>query len=457
MGSLSVLDLAQDRPNVSLSASSSVQSKKQLLRDLAWPVAIGCMLRFSIGVCVYQNFLNPDRDHWEFGYEMGRIARSIATGHGFGNPYWADTGPTAILTPVYPYLLAGIFSVFGVFTKASALVMVLVNCTLSALTAVPIFLIARKAFDDATAKFASLVWTFFPYSIYFAVATMWYHAFVGLLLAVIVLLALHLQTRDDLGGWLALGALFGFAALTNPVIAGVAPPVGIWLMHRLAQQKKRWIRAGTSGLLAMMLLVLPWQMRNSSLLHQRIPLKDGFWMEVCVGNVNNTLHWWDAGQHPSGGDEAKSEFARLGEIHYMAAKRQDALGYIKAHPGLYVWRSMRHVVFLWTGFWSFQSDYLRMEPFDPENIVVTTTISILAMFGLRRLFRREHSAHNAALFAIVLVVYPLPYYLSHVDPGFRHPIDPLVILLASSALLRRSGQKSIPDREDDEEVQFALR
>ena len=30
------------------------------------------------------------------------------------------TGPTALLTPVYPYLLAGIFAGFGLYTKASA-------------------------------------------------------------------------------------------------------------------------------------------------------------------------------------------------------------------------------------------------------------------------------------------------------------------------------------------------
>ena len=70
---------------------------------------------------VYKSFLDPARGHWEFAYEMGRVARSIAQGQGYANPYWAETGPTALLTPVYPYLLAGIFAGFGL-SEASALV-----------------------------------------------------------------------------------------------------------------------------------------------------------------------------------------------------------------------------------------------------------------------------------------------------------------------------------------------
>ena|SRR5580704_3423356 len=54
-----------------------------------------------------------------FGYETGRIARSIALGKGFSSPLNVDTGPTIWLTPIYPYLLAGIFKLFGVYTFAS--------------------------------------------------------------------------------------------------------------------------------------------------------------------------------------------------------------------------------------------------------------------------------------------------------------------------------------------------
>ena len=56
-------------------------------------------------------FLDPYRDHWHFGWEMGRIARSIVEGHGFSSPFFDPSGPTAMLPPAYPYLVAAVHEV----------------------------------------------------------------------------------------------------------------------------------------------------------------------------------------------------------------------------------------------------------------------------------------------------------------------------------------------------------
>src|SRR5688572_425284 len=49
------------------------------------------------------------RTDW-FGWETGRVAFSIAIGHGFASPFpEGPTGPTAWLPPVYAYLAAAIF------------------------------------------------------------------------------------------------------------------------------------------------------------------------------------------------------------------------------------------------------------------------------------------------------------------------------------------------------------
>src|SRR5215467_10339629 len=57
--------------------------------------------------------LTPINSSLPFGYETGRIAQSIATGKGFSSPLSVDSGPTGWLTPAYPYLLAGVFKLFG--------------------------------------------------------------------------------------------------------------------------------------------------------------------------------------------------------------------------------------------------------------------------------------------------------------------------------------------------------
>src|ERR1700685_3133774 len=60
------------------------------------------------------------QDHFQFGWEMGRIARALATGYGYADPFNGHSGPTAWAPPLYPLLIAGVFKLFGVYTLKSA-------------------------------------------------------------------------------------------------------------------------------------------------------------------------------------------------------------------------------------------------------------------------------------------------------------------------------------------------
>ena len=51
--------------------------------------------------------VRPYDDHMLFGEEMGRIARALATGYGFSDPFRGHTGPTAWVGPLFPLLLGG--------------------------------------------------------------------------------------------------------------------------------------------------------------------------------------------------------------------------------------------------------------------------------------------------------------------------------------------------------------
>ena len=87
-------------------------------------VLAGLAVRLAIIPFVYREWLDPFVvEHWAFG----RVARSILLGHGFGNVF-ADTGPTAILPPVYCYVVAAIFKIFGDHTAASIIATLALNC-----------------------------------------------------------------------------------------------------------------------------------------------------------------------------------------------------------------------------------------------------------------------------------------------------------------------------------------
>lgn len=246
-----------------LSHANMPSEKREARRKLLWMVGVALALRLATMAYVYPLQLVPDRGggHWPFGYETGQIAASIAEGHGFSSPLFAPTGPTAWMTPVYPYIVAGVFKLFGVFSTASALVVLTFNALTSALTCLPIFFFARRSFSaplsersgertgERAAEWAGWIWAVFPYAVYWPVARIWDTWLATLLLAILFCMALRLAETNRGREWIAFGALSGIAALTDPVVLSVLPFLALWALWTLWPMYKRGsANAQVSGL-----------------------------------------------------------------------------------------------------------------------------------------------------------------------------------------------------------------
>ena len=107
-----------------------------------WMFVIAFSLRLAYILIAHTYKFKALDNNFSFGWEMGRIGRALATGRGFADPFDGQTGPTAWEPPLYPYLVAGVFRLAGVYTHASALILLAINSVFSALTCIPIFLIA---------------------------------------------------------------------------------------------------------------------------------------------------------------------------------------------------------------------------------------------------------------------------------------------------------------------------
>jgi hypothetical protein len=77
-------------------------------------VLCALIVRMVVVCLSFQSIAQVSHDHAAFGAEMGWVARSIASGHGFSSPFFPSTGPTALMPPLFPYLLACVFRVCGV-------------------------------------------------------------------------------------------------------------------------------------------------------------------------------------------------------------------------------------------------------------------------------------------------------------------------------------------------------
>ncbi len=406
-------------------------------------VLVALILRLAVIPFADAERLDPTRDHWRFGGETGRIARSIAQGRGFSSPFWAETGPTALLTPVYPYFLAAIFRIFRPYTKASLIVALSLNCLFSALTCLPVFFIARRAFGEHVAVASSWTWVFFPYAIFFSANFIWPTVLTTLLLSTLFLIALHLETSSRFLPWIGFGLLYGLAALTEPVVLTILPALGIWACYRLHRRRQRWLLPATLGALAFFAVVSPWFIRNYRAFHQFIPFRDGLGLELRVGNNGATWHWAVHGLHPSDNEAEWQEYKNVGELAYVAEKKHQAVQFIASHRGEFALLSLRRALYMWTNFWSFDKRYLEAEPFDPPNVFLCTAITALALAGLWRAFRKGFAV--AVPFALALFFFPMLYYFTHLHDYYRRPEDPLFVILAVSAVtawLQRRNRKT---------------
>ncbi len=406
-----------------------------------WPmVAAGLVVRLAVIPFVYRDWLDPFIvEHWAFG----RVARSLVTGHGFGNVF-ADTGPTAVLSPVYAYLLAGIFRLLGPNTAASVVTALAINSLFSALTCIPVFLLARRCFGDRVAKWAGWLWAFSPYGIYYGASWAWSTCLLTLLLCALFLIALELENSGRLLHWIGFGLLCGVAALTEPVALSVLPPLSAWTCYQRYRHGCSWLGPGITAILAVFVVLSPWIVRNYQTFHQFIPVRSGLGLELYIGNNGYSARWVNSALHPNHSDAELAEYERVGEVAYMDHKRQQAVDYIQTHPGWFARMTLRRVLYIWTGYWSLSRAYLADEPLDPPNIFVATTLSVLAFLGLRRAFRLNRAI--AVRFAIVFACFPLVYYLSHPETYYFRPVDPLIVVLIAVAVAGspRPSQPSSP-------------
>lgn len=408
---------------------AKVEERRRIWQSL-WAITfVALALRLLAIAFLYRNTWNDYRDHLLFGFEVGRIARSLASGHGYANPMYMETGATAWMTPVYPLLLAGIFKFFGIYSKASALVILGCNSLFSALICVPVFFIAKRNFGAGVAAVAAWIWALSPYAIYIASGFVWETCLSALLLAILFLWTLKLKEKPGKWNWLGYGGLWGVAGLTNASVLSVAPFLAVWALRPLWGERGKWMRSAVLVAFGLFVVLLPWQVRNYAAFHRFIPTRDNFWLEVAIGNNGHTDGWVDNTSHPSINSAQQAEFARLGEIPYMQQKRAEALTFIGQHPSQFFVMCLRRFVYMWTGFWNLDPNNVETEFYSPANLYLPVSLTLATLVGLWVASRR--SLEVAIPYLLLFAIYPLVFCITHPEIRYRHVMEPEIVVIAA--------------------------
>jgi 4-amino-4-deoxy-L-arabinose transferase-like glycosyltransferase len=362
-------------------------------------------------------------DHMLFGEEMGRIARALATGYGFSDPFRGHTGPTAWVGPLFPLLLGGVFKLFGVFTPLSAWMILTLDSLFSALTALAVWEIAALCFDQKVARWSAWIWALYPAAMQYAVRWVWDTSLTTFLFSWVLVLALRMRYGASTAHWALLGLLWGLTALSNPALLIFLPACGLWILASTPD----WTRQAAGVLLAAVLFTAclgPWTWRNWEVFHHFVPARGNFGAELYLGNGPGATGLLMEHNHPIQSPSQLRLYARLGEIQYSKIRGEQAMAAIHSNPMLFVGNTLKRVFFFWAGVPHPSSKTEWVEYARSLNFIFASVCGLLGL--VLALYRK---VPGAGLFAWAFLLLPMVYYAVAAHARFRHPLEPLIVVL----------------------------
>ena len=379
--------------------------------------------------------IRPMIDHFQFGWELGRIARSVATGHGYANPFLGVTGPTAWIPPLYTLLLAGVFKVFGVYTASSAWVIFACNSVFSAATALCVYEIATRCYGPRVAVWSGWLWALYPAAMQYAVHWVWDMTLSTWLFAWALVLALRMRgtgAQPDDGEtarrWGGFGLLWGLILLSNPTLLITLPAVGLWVVWGAWRTRGGLIRAGRGVVLAgavVLACAAPWVWRNWEVFHAFLPTRANFGVELYQSTLeSNDGFPWGTTLPLAEDSAAMRRYRAVGEVAYSREMGVIAKQRIRERPGRIAEWTLKRIYFFWA---SVPHPFEGSHAVEYGREVNYGFLSVTGLLGLAlSLWRR---VPGAWLFAWIFLLEPLVYYAVTVQARFRHPLEPLICVL----------------------------
>src|SRR5262249_3652390 len=338
--------------------------------------------------------------------------------------------PTSYRAPGFPFALAAVYEMFGADYYPAARVFF---CLVGALLTVSTFFLAREMTDRVTALLAAALVAIYPnllyYSIHFASEPLY-----TLLLVTSVWAFLRALERRSFGYYCASGFLFGAAALTRPValvfplLFGVAAL--ILARHRL---KQTLIGVGLCAGVFVLTLA-PWAARNYLVLERFVPVAanggEAFW------GSNNQIVLTDS-QYRGGWvgivqmtEQKKMVRELANEVDRDRLEMQYGKQFIrqnlKAVPRLF-WNKL-------CAFWT----PVPASPTRMSRLIIALSYGPLLplMIAGGWLFLKQRPATHRVILLLPIMATVLTALVYYGSTRFRSPIEPFLLILAATAIVR---------------------
>jgi GT2 family glycosyltransferase len=417
--------------------------RQTIWRSPLWMVLVGFAIRVLWIALAHTYRFRTTEANFGFGWEIGRLAHSLAQGHGFSSPFGGDTGPSAWNPPVYPWLLSLAFQLFGSYSRGAAFAMLVFNSVFAALTSWTIYRTARRVFGQIVAIWSGWVWALYPDTIFWSVKWIWETSLSAFLLSLLFMLTLEMEGDERTSSWLGYGVLWGVAALTNPAALAFLPFAGCWLVYQLHRRGKKFAAPVVISAVVFWMTIMPWLVRNYAVFGRFVLVRDNFGNELRIGNNPLAEGMYVLAYHPSNNALLYAKYEQMGELSFCAEQGRLAWEWIAEHPGKFAAVSLLRFYYYWNGI-PRQSNIQWLAETKNTHLLL---VSVLGIWGLLLALKRR--VHGVFLFASLIAFYPVVYYICFPEPRYRHPIDPELLILGVYLVSQAQTRTATRDRAEE--------
>ncbi len=375
--------------------------------------------------------LSQPRTYWDEDEEVYvTIAENLLAGQGLIlKPYRKAAFP-----PLYPLFLAGILGTgLPLFPAARAL-----QALLGALSCLLIGGVARQAFSGLGERvsrgasfLAAALLAVYPIAVIYPARMMTENLLIFLLPAAVLAL-LKSVTSSRPFPWILLGgALLGLAALTRPTLLPFLPMVLVWLAVAGYEKPGYFLRAG-GLLIAFILVILPWQIRNYRVLGAVVPITSAAGANLYISNnpaaIGGSMGYrylMDAGVFHLGEEEDELAYNR----HY----RDRAFHFIRENPVRFMYLSLRRLI------WFYHLDYHYRGP-----VILVVLFHLMLLLAVIGAWAARRCWRTALLPGMAVLNFTLVHTIFLSEGRYRLPLIPFLLAFAAltlSGFVSRLGQK----------------
>ena len=371
---------------------------------------------------------------YESGDESLRVAYSLAHGYGFANPFkTVESGPTAHLAPVFPFLLSIIVRWIGDGSRALYVVDWMGVSAASLQVCLWPYLARRLRMGFAAGAIAAVLWLICG----LAPNTIWDADYLAVLVILVSMGTLKVLSGGCSAPFIAaVGALWGITILAGPVVLIPFAILAGWTIFFSSASRRQKILF----VVLPMLVLAPWTIRNYRTFHHIFLVRDNLGLELGVFNNECAEFSFAANQdngcyfHPNEDAKEAQRLLNLGEYDYYQKRLQEALQWISSSPGKFGFLTFQRFI----AFWFPNGSGNPFTSSVHNNVKVLWLLTLFSVPGLLFLWWTDR---RSAIFCLVwLLFFPPVYYLVGFDLRYRTPIIWATMIPASFVLLQAGSQ-----------------